>query len=415
MSDTVIKIEGLGKCYRIGAQRERYPTLRETLISAVREFSNPRTWKAKSYQEFWALRDLSFDIRQGEVVGIIGHNGAGKSTLLKLLAHITEPSEGRITLFGRVGSLLEVGTGFHPELTGRDNIFMNGAILGMRRSEIERKFDEIVAFAEIEQFLDTPVKRYSSGMYVRLAFAVAAHLEPEILLVDEVLSVGDAAFQRKCMGKMSSVASQGRTVLFVSHNLQAVTTLCQRGILLAHGKLIFSGLAAETVSQYMQNSGNDRVLEQSIEAKYRRPGEGTRVRLVAVSLSFPSGSPQMWEPLQFDLTFKCLAPQCTFGLSVEVWRMDGVCAFTSDSEDENLSLSLENGMVGKAKVVITHPNLPPDRYIVRAVARSGGRIIDWVDEALIFDVFHKENVSTRVSERHLGSRAHGQWSASTQE
>ena len=201
-------------------------------------------------EEFWALKDVDFEIKRGEVVGIIGRNGAGKSTLLKILSRITEPTEGRVTINGRIGSLLEVGTGFHPELTGRENIYLNGAILGMRRAEIRRKFDEIVAFAEIEKFLDTPVKRYSSGMYVRLAFAVAAHLEPEILLVDEVLAVGDAEFQRKSLGKMSDVANGGRTVLFVSHNLAAVRSLCSRAFLFERGKLAFGGDVSAALTSY---------------------------------------------------------------------------------------------------------------------------------------------------------------------
>lgn len=204
--------------------------------------------------DLWALRDVSFNIKQGEVVGIIGRNGAGKSTLLKILSRITEPASGRIELHGRVGSLLEVGTGFHPELTGRENVYLNGAIMGMRRSEIERKFDEIVAFAEIERFLDTPVKRYSSGMYVRLAFAVAAHLEPEILLVDEVLAVGDAAFQQKCLGKMGDVARGGRTVLFVSHNMMAVRTLCTRGILMGAGSVVMDSTTDSCIQAYTNNS-----------------------------------------------------------------------------------------------------------------------------------------------------------------
>src|ERR1051326_8079556 len=216
----IIKVEGLGKQYRVGA-RQQFPTLRDSLASAVRNPLNLLRGASNS-ETFWALRDLEFDVAPGEVIGIIGRNGAGKSTLLKILSRITEPTTGRVELYGRVASLLEVGTGFHPELTGRENVFLNGSILGMHHAEIERKFDEIVAFAEIDRFLDTPVKRYSSGMYVRLAFAVAAHLEPQILIVDEVLAVGDAEFQKKCLGKMHDVAEQkGRTVLFVSHNMQA--------------------------------------------------------------------------------------------------------------------------------------------------------------------------------------------------
>lgn len=280
VSDAVITVEGLGKKYRLGAGRsnERYTALRDVIAQkaaapframrrkvgnrkenaangAVSALSTSDFLPSTSSSEFWALKDVSFEVQRGEVLGIIGRNGAGKSTLLKILSRITEPTEGRIKIKGRVASLLEIGTGFHPELTGRENIFLNGAILGMSRVEIRSKFDEIVAFAEIEKFLDTPVKRYSSGMYVRLAFSVAAHLEPEILVVDEVLAVGDTQFQRKCLGKMQQFASgQGRTVLFVSHNMAAVATLCGRGVYLDRGKIECSGSAKETINRYSSQS-----------------------------------------------------------------------------------------------------------------------------------------------------------------
>lgn len=251
MSSPVISVSGLGKRYRIehAAKRE---TLRDALHHGARRLWRRFRWGTGfTSEEFWALRDINFEVQPGEVLGIIGRNGAGKSTLLKILSRITEPTEGRIALNGRVASLLEVGTGFHPELSGRENIFLNGAILGMSRAEIRRKFDEIVAFAEVERFLDTPVKRYSSGMYVRLAFAVAAHLEPEILIVDEVLAVGDAAFQKKCLGKMQDVAkSEGRTVLFVSHNLASVRALCGTAILLSAGRVETAGPCARVLETY---------------------------------------------------------------------------------------------------------------------------------------------------------------------
>lgn len=250
MSDTVIKVENLGKKYIIGHQKqEKYTALRDVISNTVKSIINPNN-KSKNTEEFWALKDVNFEINQGDRVGIIGRNGAGKSTLLKVLSRITEPTTGQIKIKGRVASLLEVGTGFHPELTGRENIFLNGAILGMGKQEIKKKFDEIVAFAEVEKFLDTPVKRYSSGMYVRLAFAVAAHLEPEILIVDEVLAVGDAAFQKKCLGKMEDVGKEGRTVLFVSHNMSAMKTLCQQGILLNKGQIITQGAIDKAVDLY---------------------------------------------------------------------------------------------------------------------------------------------------------------------
>jgi lipopolysaccharide transport system ATP-binding protein len=266
-NDVVIRAEGLSKKYLIGhqAERESYTALRDVIARSAKGFA--RTTRdmlrgkpiiaGDEVEEFWALKDVNFEIRRGDVVGIIGRNGAGKSTLLKILSRITEPTEGRVTIKGRVASLLEVGTGFHPELSGRENIYLNGAILGMTRAEIKRKFDEIVAFAEVERFLDTPVKRYSSGMYVRLAFAVAAHLEPEILVVDEVLAVGDAEFQKKCLGKMQTVAGQGRTVLFVSHNMGAVSTLCTRGLLLAGGKLAFTGTTEEVVTRYANTAAKE--------------------------------------------------------------------------------------------------------------------------------------------------------------
>ncbi len=262
MSDTIIRVENLGKKYIIGHQQEgrsRYVALRDVIAngakSLLKRIQNPKSKIQNNYEEFWALKDVSFEVKQGEVIGIIGRNGAGKSTLLKILSRITEPTTGCISLKGRVASLLEVGTGFHPELTGRENIYLNGVILGMSKAEIKKKFDEIVAFAEVEKFLDTPVKRYSSGMYVRLAFAVAAHLEPEILVVDEVLAVGDAAFQKKCLGKMGDVATKdGRTVLFVSHNMAAIESLCKRCIYIAGGKIKRKSRTEEVLLEYLSNN-----------------------------------------------------------------------------------------------------------------------------------------------------------------
>ncbi|MFJ7565816.1 ABC transporter ATP-binding protein [Herminiimonas sp. NPDC097707] len=257
----IISVQNLGKKYVLGHQsQERYTALRDVMTNGVKRFAHKlrhplATSKSDPTREdFWALKDINFDIQQGDRVGIIGRNGAGKSTLLKILSRITEPTVGQIKISGRVASLLEVGTGFHPELTGRENIFLNGAILGMSKAEIKKRFDEIVAFAEVEKFLDTPVKRYSSGMYVRLAFAVAAHLEPEILIVDEVLAVGDAQFQKKCLGKMEEVGKQGRTVLFVSHNMAMISNLCQKGIVLDGGRLAFQGHISEAVMKYYQGA-----------------------------------------------------------------------------------------------------------------------------------------------------------------
>src|SRR2546423_4240816 len=267
MSDIAIQVEGLSKRYRIGGEQERYKTLRGTLTdTATAPFRALRsTFRRRGRQRsngnnsFWALKDVSFEIKRGEVVGVIGRNGAGKSTLLKVLSRITEPTEGYADILGGVSSLLEVGTGFHLELTGRENIYLNGAILGMKRVEIDRKFDEIVEFAEVGKFIDTPVKHFSSGMHLRLAFAVAAHLEPDILLVDEVLAVGDIAFQQKCLGKMGDVSKSGRTILFVSHNLGAIAQLCSRCIVLSAGRVLEDGTTQQTVAPYMKSvtkSGN---------------------------------------------------------------------------------------------------------------------------------------------------------------
>jgi lipopolysaccharide transport system ATP-binding protein len=267
--NTVIKAENIGKCYNIShAQKEPYGSFRESLVNFFKSTGNrllhPFSHQNReiSNEKFWALKNISFEVQQGERLGIIGRNGAGKSTLLKVLSRVTEPTEGRISLKGKVASLLEIGTGFHPELTGKENIYMNGAILGMTKKEIDSKFDEIVEFAEIEKFLDTPVKRYSSGMYIRLAFAVAAHLEPEILVVDEVLAVGDINFQQKCIGKMQEVGRQGRTVLFVSHNFQAISQLCTRCLLIDKGNIVFDGPKHEAINKYSSSSGSSIYLSR---------------------------------------------------------------------------------------------------------------------------------------------------------
>lgn len=294
MGDIAVRVEKLGKLYHIGAKQTRNQTAREALMDALispirrtrKLLRGQATGAAELDEIFWAVQDISFEIKRGEAVGIIGRNGAGKSTLLKLLSRITEPTRGTIDLYGRVGSLLEVGTGFHPELTGRDNIYLNGAILGMSRTYIDSRFDEIVAFAEVEKFIDTPVKHYSSGMYLRLAFAVAAHLEPEILLVDEVLAVGDAAFQKKCLGKMNDVASEGRTVLFVSHSMGAINTLCQRVIWVDKGAIAQDGPTRSVVTAYL-NSGNSS-LGQVVWPAEKRPGNQS-FRLNSVTLKTATG------------------------------------------------------------------------------------------------------------------------------
>jgi lipopolysaccharide transport system ATP-binding protein len=328
-NDIAIKVEGLGKRYRIGAKQESYRTLREAMvetaaapfraISATLRRANGGG-RGRRANEIWALKDVSFEVKRGEAVGVIGRNGAGKSTLLKTLSRITEPTAGYADIEGRVGSLLEVGTGFHPELTGRENVYLNGAILGMRRTEIARKFDEIVAFAEVEKFIDTPVKHYSSGMYLRLAFSVAAHLEPEILLVDEVLAVGDMAFQQKCLGKMEDVTAEGRTVLFVSHNLGAVKELCQRAVVLKDGAVVFRGSAVEGVAYYSRDTLAD-------DANETHALRGTRWRDVRVGGAAASATPEVASVEPFRVEAR-LEVQDTFVEARLKCRMDDAAGNT---------------------------------------------------------------------------------------
>lgn len=339
MSDSIISVENLSKLYLIGRQAEKGDGLRHVLERAVRSpfgwMGSGKDGKQAKTKEFWALRDLHFQVKQGEVVGIIGRNGAGKSTLLKILSRITEPTQGRIRLRGRVASLLEVGTGFHPELTGRENIYLNGAILGMGRVEIKRKFDEIVAFAGLETFLDTPVKRYSSGMYVRLGFAVAAHLEPEILIVDEVLAVGDAEFQKKCLLKMGDVAHGGRTVLFVSHNMQAVTRLCPRCILLNEGRIKLDGPSAQVANAYLNSGGSTATTREWPDIATAPGDEVARFRAVRVR----SGEGEVIEstdarqPVGIELEFEILTPGRKFLPHFALWNQDGTVLFVAVDVD----------------------------------------------------------------------------------
>jgi lipopolysaccharide transport system ATP-binding protein len=336
-----ISVQGIGKQYRIGQQGQTYGRLTETLSRAVRAPARMLGRGGRRQGEtLWALRDVSFDVDVGEVVAIVGRNGAGKTTLLKILSRITEPTEGRAVIHGRAGTLLEVGTGFHPELTGRENIFLNGAILGMRRADIVRRFDEIVAFAEVERFIDTPVKRYSSGMYVRLAFAVAAHLEPEVLIVDEVLAVGDAAFQKKCLGKMSDTAREGRTVLFVSHNMQAVKSLCTRAILLERGQVVADGSVEDVVHGYLRDHDN-LTSQRTWPDAAERPGDGncrlSAVRVVDAS-GDPSGSFFSSQPLDVELEFDLERVPPNLCVGFDLQTADGMTvlrAFHTDIEEEN--------------------------------------------------------------------------------
>jgi len=348
MSDTAIKVEGLSKRYRIGAQQRAYRTLREKLNESVMApfrvmksltngNGNGNGHKSKS-ETFWALKDVSFEVKAGEAVGIIGRNGAGKSTLLKILSRITEPTRGYADINGRIASLLEVGTGFHPELSGRENIFLNGSILGMKRVEIRKKFDEMVAFAEIDKFIDTPVKHYSSGMYVRLAFAVAAHLDPEILLVDEVLAVGDAEFQKKCLGKMGDVAREGRTVLFVSHNLGAINRLCASAIWINDGEVEMAGDSEHVVGRYLSSGA-----ELSGERRWSNPVEapGTpEIRLLAVRISNrdreQSAIFDVRRPINIEIEYELLAPLPRFRTAFRLVAGDGTVILTS-AESSNTS------------------------------------------------------------------------------
>jgi lipopolysaccharide transport system ATP-binding protein len=335
MRDAVIRVEGLGKEFVLGRQRARYRTLRETITNlASRPFQSreavPRTARRAVDNRFWALRDLSFDVTKGEVVGIVGRNGAGKSTLLKILSRITEPTEGFAVLRGRVGSLLEVGTGFHPELSGRDNIYLNGAIIGMKRREIRAKFDEIVAFAEVERFVDTQVKHYSSGMGLRLGFAIAAHLQPEILVVDEVLAVGDAAFQKKCLGKMEDVAHQGRTVLFVSHNMGAVKSLCHRGLLLESGRLVRSGPIDEIVEEYL--GGHASAEHECVWTDPSTAPGNDKARLRAVRISSAADGQNEYsiaKPLTLQVEYEVLESDTILNLSASVYNQENSHVFAS--------------------------------------------------------------------------------------
>lgn len=385
MSDTVICVENLGKKYVIGQQQqERYTALRDVLANkakGITQVFNPKAKRQRpNSEEFWALKDVSFEVKRGDRIGIIGRNGAGKSTLLKILSRITEPTEGRISIKGRVASLLEVGTGFHPELTGRENIYLNGAILGMSKVDIRRQFDEIVAFAEVEKFLDTPVKRYSSGMYVRLAFAVAAHLEPEILIVDEVLAVGDAAFQKKCLGKMEDVAEkEGRTVLFVSHQMAAIENLCSRTVFLKSGQLIFDADTQITIKFYLQDLETNT--KNTTIASLRRSGNG-KVILTNFSLEDKQGNSLIAASSGEDLILvfsykvneKEKVKNVSLGFSIHDMMGNTISIFYSDYKRVTLDLFSK---IGKIKVSI--PNLPlaQGRYYVGARILENGNEADW--------------------------------------
>jgi lipopolysaccharide transport system ATP-binding protein len=403
VSDIAIKCEGLSKQYRIG-ERESYKALRDVLTDAATapfrrlrstlgngngsKIRNPKSEVRNSH--FWALDDVSFEVKRGEVVGIIGRNGAGKSTLLKILSRITRPTRGTAEIHGRVGSLLEVGTGFHPELTGRENIYLNGAILGMRKAEIERKFDEIVAFAEVEQFIDTPVKRYSSGMHVRLAFAVAAHMETEILLVDEVLAVGDAAFQRKCLGKMGDVARHGRTVLFVSHQMGAVTLLCPRAILLDTSKIRLDGESGTVVESYLNKvvSGDDASTIDLRQHSGRHAGCRpilSQVKIIncagqASATHFPGDD----LILEFDLDSQAPINEPTLGVGID--NMRGTRVFSVTTYYSRCDWQRLEGQM-TVRCTIPSINLVPGRYFMSlSVGNIYNTLMDAITHAASFTI-----------------------------
>ncbi len=387
MSSVAIKTHELGKSYELGLHQQG--NLRETLSAAARQPLEVlrRRRAARNPDILWALKDVSVTINDGEVVGLIGHNGAGKSTILKVLSRITEPSAGWAEVTGRVGSLLEVGTGFHPELTGRENIFLNGAILGMRREEIRRRFDEIVEFAEVERFLDTPVKRYSSGMSVRLAFAVAAHLEPEVLLVDEVLSVGDASFQRRSMAKMAEVAREGRTVIFVSHNLGTIRTLCERGILLERGQVVADGPVESAIDEYLQmleRAASDNLLERA-DRDSRSKG-ATRIRAVAIT-DLVSGQHDVVvggrpAKVTVEVTEPVTGMECRIliinSLGLPITRLDSSVSAPTDARDPEPGTTIE--------CEIDPLPLMPGRYRLDIRVNSGEEVQDGLEGAAYFDV-----------------------------
>ena len=386
----IIKVENLSKQYRIGVRQAAYSTLRDSITETLRA---PFGWIRRNGKHegsaIWALRDVSFEVAPGEIVGVIGRNGAGKSTLLKILSRITEPTIGQADIYGRIGSLLEVGTGFHPELSGRENVYLNGAILGMRRGEIGRKFDEIVAFAEIESFIDTPVKHYSSGMYMRLAFAVAAHLEPEILLVDEVLAVGDASFQKKCFGKMRDVGRQGRTVLFISHNMGAVLNLCERVMVIANGQIQYEGPTYEGVNLYHQDG--PEVCEGEIDLSShpsRRPGSLpliSAVRLLdrsgAAKGRFMAGEKMMIE-FTFHPVIPLMNPQFAVGVEDRQGsRVFAVATYLADSPLPSLHESC------KVMCHIEELILAPGLYTLSLSAgEHNNTLMDWIECAVLFEV-----------------------------
>lgn len=388
---TMIEVDHIGKQYRLGGQDGRYRSLRENLMRILSHPLQALVGQSGDDPDFWALRDVSFSVDEGEVVGIIGRNGAGKSTLLKLLARITRPTEGSAKLFGRVGSLLEVGTGFHPELTGRENIFLSGNLLGMTRAEVRLKFDEIVAFAEVERFLDTPVKHYSSGMYVRLGFAIAAHLEPEILLVDEVLAVGDAQFQKRCLGKMGEVAKAGRTVIFVSHNMAAIQSLCRKGILIDHGMIGCIGDIDTVLEKYERESLKLPSGALPLNAD-SRCGSGvmrfSKIKVLTHGVAqegFFSTGCDCSLLMQIECTEDAFYETAEIGVGFDS-LMGRRILHMSTLMSEGCDLSIPSEHSFWVRLDIPKVPLMPGEYMVSLFLRAGGEIIDWIQNGFLVSV-----------------------------
>ena len=390
MEEPIIQVKGISKKYDIRHENEPYKTFQDAIINAAKAPFNllKNNGRLPKKETFWALKDITFDVNRGEVIGIIGRNGAGKTTLLKILSRITEPTEGEITLRGRVASLLEVGTGFHPELTGRENIYLNGSVLGMTKREIDSKFDEIVKFAETEKFLDTPVKRYSSGMYVRLAFAVAAHLEPEILIVDEVLAVGDVAFQKKCLGKMKDVAKEGRTVLFVSHNMAAVEALCSKAMIISEGKNSVLGSTPEIIKKYLEAVSNYASL--SVNDRKDRRGKGNiRIKEIkfAGSNNDDSNMYALGDDIYIYLKIQNSYPMdVTVKLALSIRTTNEIGLISCDSELKGKVYTIPGSSESTLVCRIYSPPLSYGEYYINVAIFYGGEPEDWITSAAKFSI-----------------------------
>ncbi len=409
MGDLAVRAENLSKVYRLG--KSQHDSLSELLAHWIGRVFRPR-WPdnlhAQKSRNFWALRDVSFEVKRGEIIGVIGRNGAGKSTLLKILSRITHPTSGRVEIYGRIGSLLEVGTGFHPELTGRENVYLSGAILGMKKTEIDRKFDEIIEFAEVEKFLDVPVKRYSSGMYVRLAFAVAAHLEPEILIIDEVLSVGDMAFQKKCLGEMDSAREQGRTVIVVSHNLGTIENLCQRVILMDKGSIELDGAPESVIDRYLTTTLT--VSDVSLAQRKDRAGRG---EIIVKAIEYRDENqgliqhPMTGQELRVRVHYHSRVEKVFWNcrVTVSIYREDRLCIVLSTNLVDRTPLNL----CGDGYVDFIVPELPlfGGNYYLNAAIEGTSECQDWIQQAANLTIVDGDFYGTGKLFAHDGYRGHG--------